>query len=193
MAEAPDVPSTRAQLLQRATDLIETQGFCAFSYADLARTVGIRKPSIHHHFPAKADLGVAVVEELLAEVRAGWAELERRHPSARARLAALFACVREKARSGDRICPVGALQAELNALPPPVRAAIGGLAAAYHETLAAWLEEGRRAGELAFPGSSEAMAQVVVCVMQAGLQRQRSNPGETVDAALAQLERLIGL
>ena len=36
-------------------------GYSAFSYADLAVAVGIRKASIHHHFPTKADLAAALV------------------------------------------------------------------------------------------------------------------------------------
>jgi hypothetical protein len=37
------------------------------------------------------------------------------------------------------------------------------------------------------------MAQVVAAAIQAGLQRQRCNPAETLDALLDQLERLLGL
>ncbi len=40
---------------------IRSHGFGGFSYADLAREAGIRKASIHHHFPTKADLGEAVL------------------------------------------------------------------------------------------------------------------------------------
>lgn len=189
---APD-RDTRAELLEQATDLIETQGFCAFSYADLAERIGIRKASIHHHFPSKADLGVAVVRRLHEHLRSEWRTLEETHAHVGERLRALFAHVREKASAGGRICPVGALQAELNALPEPVRCALLEVDAEHLAVLARWLEEGRRAGQLVFPGAPQAMAQVLVCVQQAALQRQRSNPAETADAALAQLQRLLGL
>jgi TetR/AcrR family transcriptional repressor of nem operon len=33
-----------------------------FSYADVAEATGIRKANIHHHFPSKADLAIAVVK-----------------------------------------------------------------------------------------------------------------------------------
>jgi TetR/AcrR family transcriptional repressor of nem operon len=193
MLGAPETRDTRAALLEAATDLIETQGFCAFSYADLAERIGIRKASIHHHFPTKSDLAVAVVGQALDEARRAWLGLEKQHPAAVDRLLALFGCVRDKAAGGGRICPVGALQAEFNALPPPVQRAIQQLADAYLETLSAWLAEGRAAGQIAYPGSPRAMAQVVVCVMQAGLQRQRSNPGEPVDDALTQLRRMLAI
>lgn len=37
-------------------------GYAGFSYADLAKDVGIRKASIHHHFPSKVDIATASVE-----------------------------------------------------------------------------------------------------------------------------------
>ena len=62
---------TRASLMQTAESLLCTRGYAAFSYADLAEAVGIRKASIHHHFPAKEDLGVAVVEAYVERVAQG--------------------------------------------------------------------------------------------------------------------------
>lgn len=55
--------STREKLLDSARYLIQTRGYSGFSYADVAAQVEVRKASIHHHFPAKADLAKAVVEQ----------------------------------------------------------------------------------------------------------------------------------
>ena len=52
---------TRAELLIQAETLVRGRGYAGFSYADLAEAVGIRKASIHHHFPTKVDLGAALV------------------------------------------------------------------------------------------------------------------------------------
>jgi len=38
------------------------RGYSAFSYADISAAVEIKKPSIHHHFPTKAGLVVAVLK-----------------------------------------------------------------------------------------------------------------------------------
>ncbi|HEV2613853.1 MAG TPA: TetR/AcrR family transcriptional regulator [Gammaproteobacteria bacterium] len=50
-------PDTYNHILDIAEELIQTVGFNAFSYADIAARIGIRKASIHYHFPAKTDLG----------------------------------------------------------------------------------------------------------------------------------------
>jgi len=52
---------TKSQLLSEAEALVRTVGFAAFSYGDLAERVGIRKASIHYHFPTKEILGTALV------------------------------------------------------------------------------------------------------------------------------------
>ncbi|WP_425273146.1 TetR/AcrR family transcriptional regulator [Pseudomonas lactucae] len=49
------IMSTRSDLLSSAEILLRTKGYAAFSYADLAAEIGIKKASIHHHFqPRKA-------------------------------------------------------------------------------------------------------------------------------------------
>ena len=64
---APKLRSeTAGQILDLAETLIQTRGYSAFSYQDIADSLGIRKASIHYHFPSKADLGVAVVDRYMA-------------------------------------------------------------------------------------------------------------------------------
>ena len=48
-------------ILDVAQQLIQTRGYNAFSYADIASQVGIRTATIHYYFPTKADLGREVV------------------------------------------------------------------------------------------------------------------------------------
>ena len=58
---------TKVRLLNEAETLIRTRGYAAFSYADLSERVGIRKASIHHHFPTKAELGGALIDGYLVK------------------------------------------------------------------------------------------------------------------------------
>ena len=59
---------TAEQILDLAETLIQTRGYSAFSYQDIADDLGIRKASIHYHFPSKTDLGVAVVDRYMARL-----------------------------------------------------------------------------------------------------------------------------
>src|SRR6516165_9972861 len=52
----------RQKILEVAETLIQTKGYNAFSYRDIAKIVGIKTSSIHYYFPSKADMGKAVVK-----------------------------------------------------------------------------------------------------------------------------------
>src|SRR6201987_6515356 len=66
---------TAEQILELAEMLIQTRGYSAFSYQDIADSLGIRKASIHYHFPSKTDLGIAVVDRYVARFAAGLATI----------------------------------------------------------------------------------------------------------------------
>ena len=53
---------TQEKILNAAENLTQKQGYNAFSYRDLAKIVGIKTSSIHYYYPAKEDLGVAVIQ-----------------------------------------------------------------------------------------------------------------------------------
>ena len=57
--------NTAQQILDVAQTMVRNRGYSAFSYADIAKEIGIRKASIHYHFPSKEDL----VKELVIRYR----------------------------------------------------------------------------------------------------------------------------
>jgi TetR/AcrR family transcriptional repressor of nem operon len=77
---------TRALLLQEAETLMRTRGFAAFSYADLSQRIGIRKASIHHHFPTKEALAGALIDGYLAKFEKALDEILEQEARAKNRL-----------------------------------------------------------------------------------------------------------
>lgn len=61
------------EIINHTRQLLTAGGYKSFSYADLAERVNIRKASIHHYFPGKADLVLTVVQDYRNEARAGMA------------------------------------------------------------------------------------------------------------------------
>ena len=54
--------NTATQILDVAQEMVRNRGYSAFSYADISKQVGIRKASIHYHFPSKEELVKALVK-----------------------------------------------------------------------------------------------------------------------------------
>src|SRR5438445_2152436 len=52
---------TSEHALDIAERLVQTRGFNNFSYADIAKELGITTASLHYHFRGKAELGQALV------------------------------------------------------------------------------------------------------------------------------------
>ena len=72
-----NLSTTSDDILACARSLIVAGGYNGFSYADIADVVGIRKASIHHHFPSKVDLVRTLVARHRQNAEAGLANLER--------------------------------------------------------------------------------------------------------------------
>jgi len=68
--------TTADDILACARTLIVAGGYNGFSYADIASVVGIRKASIHHHFPSKVDLVKVLVTRYREEAEQGIRNLE---------------------------------------------------------------------------------------------------------------------
>ncbi|MCK5866711.1 MAG: TetR/AcrR family transcriptional regulator, partial [Marinobacter adhaerens] len=79
---------TRTALMDLAEHTVRSRGFDGFSYADLAEAIGIRKASIHYHFPTKAKLSEALIERYQTSLQQGLTEIDAAHASACARLKA---------------------------------------------------------------------------------------------------------
>lgn len=127
--------STRSDLLTTAELLLRTKGYAAFSYADLADEIGIKKASIHHHFPTKEGLGIAVIESYLFRFNKNLESINEESPDVIVRLKA-FSELFVDSLENDMLPLCGALAAELSALPDSLKE----LTRKFFEIHIAWLE-----------------------------------------------------
>ena len=117
--------TTADQILACARGLIVAGGYNGFSYADVAKVVGIRKASIHHHFPAKADLVRALVADYRAQTESGLAQIAESTPDAATALKA-YAGYWERciAEASLPFCVCALLATEAPVLPAEVAAEV---------------------------------------------------------------------
>jgi TetR/AcrR family transcriptional repressor of nem operon len=171
---------TAEQILDLAETLIQTRGYNAFSYQDIADSLGIRKASIHYHFPSKADLGIAVVDRYVARFGGALAAIaaDQSQPS----MAMLDFYVEPYAgfaKTPDRICLCGALSGEILALPAELRSRVGGFFRTHQEWLAGILKRGAARGEFSLAAPPAKVARYIFSALQGALLVKRT----TGDAA----------
>lgn len=116
--------NTKEALLDSAEHAARARGFDGFSYADLAAAVGIRKASIHYHFPTKADLSLALIERYHVTFKRHCAAIDETHAAAADRLAALAALYKSALNNGKTLCLCVSLTSSRESLSPEVLASI---------------------------------------------------------------------
>jgi TetR/AcrR family transcriptional repressor of nem operon len=166
---------TAERILDTAHALIAERGYAAFSYADIADIVKIRKASIHHHFPSKEKLVTAVLKRHRIKLNAAIEMLNSHLPDPLPRLAAYMqhweGCIRDKTRP---ICIAALLGAELPALPEEVKAEVQ----RYFQDLGEWfrvtLEAGVSARSIRVKQSAAVEAETLLALMHGAMISARA-------------------
>jgi len=159
---------TVTEILDTAERLVQVRGFNAFSYADIAATLGITKASLHYHFPSKADLGRALIERYSGRFGDALAEIDAAGGDANAKLAA-YAEIYADVLRDHRMCLCGMLAADYDTLPDPMRAAVVSFFDRNEAWLVAVLAQGEREGSLRLQGSERDAAQAIVSGLEGAM------------------------
>ncbi|MCY6379789.1 TetR/AcrR family transcriptional regulator [Hoeflea prorocentri] len=133
---------TRTALMDAAEQAVRARGHDGFSYADLSEAIGIRKASIHYHFPAKSDLLTAIMERYRDRMSAHLADIDRAHDSASERLAAYLDVYRVALQNCTTTCLCVAFCVGQDGLSDETRTEIG----RFRAMVTDWLEATFRLG-----------------------------------------------
>jgi len=164
----PRESRTAERILDVAERLVQTRGFNAFSYADVSKTLGIRKASLHHHYATKAALGAALLARYREAFVGELARIERGPGDALDRLERYVTLYGTVLRRG-RMCMCGMLAADVSTLPRAMRESVASFFSENEAWLARVLAEGRRSGGLSFAGRPAAMADVFVSSLEGAM------------------------
>lgn len=185
--------STADDILACARSLIIAGGYNGFSYADIAEVVGIRKPSIHHHFPSKAELVKKLVEVHRSQTEDGVENLKRAIPAPMDQLRAYVdhwkACI---ADTSAPFCVAALLASEMPILPEEVALQVRD----YFRFLSGWLtsvmERGIAEGSFTFTNAPHVEAEVLMATVHGAMLSARAYGNADVFGAIMdpQLARL---
>src|SRR5579875_1928467 len=178
---------TAERILDAANALLIDRGYSAFSYADIAETVNIRKASIHHHFPTKAGLVVAVLQRHRARISKGMRALDDQVDDPLIRIRNYFkyweGCIEGRTLS---FCIGALLGSEMPSLPEDVQAEVR----LHFSMLTEWFERTLKAGTKArtiqLQGTVATEAQMLIAMLHGAMLSARATDNCDVFRALSQ-------
>ncbi|MCS4270075.1 MULTISPECIES: TetR/AcrR family transcriptional regulator [Raoultella] len=163
------------EIISYTRQLLTSGGYQSFSFADISAKVNIRKASIHHHFPSKAELVKVVVTEYREEARAGMQAMTRQMNDPLAELQAYVdywaTCIRE---GSSPFCICAMLAVELPTLPAEVAREVSGHFADLSEWLATLLRRGESEKRLRLPVSPADEASLLMATVHGAMLSARA-------------------
>lgn len=170
---------TKTAIMDAAQELIQRGGANTMSYQHISDAIGIRKASIHHHFPTKEHLIEAVIQRYATYflgIVDGIVE-SKLDPAAKLRTyAGLFEATLCEGKQ-DKACLCGMLGAELTTLGNPAAAGVRRFYRDNETRLAKILEEGLNNGVFHFKGDSKLVAAVIFSLLEGGALIVRAEGG----------------
>jgi TetR/AcrR family transcriptional repressor of nem operon len=193
MPSPPQKQKTRDRILDVAERLVQTRGFNAFSYADIADALHVTKASLHYHFPTKADLGRQLIERYGVAFTRALADIDKASNDAAVKLRSYVNLYREVLRA-NRMCLCGMLAAEFATLPKPMKVVLKQFFETNEQWLIRVLDQGRATTSLSFAGEANERAHFLVGSLEGAMMLARSyGKIERFDASADRLLADIGV
>jgi AcrR family transcriptional regulator len=159
-----DPEAMRSRVLDAAAEAFQSRGYHSTSVHDIMRAAGVSGGALHHHFPTKKSLAVAVIRERVAKaVEQTWIEPVRSARTAVDGISEVFEQISKGLDERNVVlgCPLGNLAIELSLADRDFREAILDVFEHWRKTIAQKLRADQAAGSL--PGlDTDAFATFVV-------------------------------
>ncbi len=166
---------TAQRVLDVAQDLIQRKGYNAISLNDIALVVGIKKPSILHHFSSKAVLGKALVERYRAVFVGIMTRIESDSNATAYHMFESYCSPFVSAgQSLEKICLCAAFAGEFRALPTMIQHEVGLFFDEHLQWMQGVMERGLAQGEFHFQESPTMIAMHIIDSLQGALIVQRA-------------------
>jgi AcrR family transcriptional regulator len=141
----------RRRVLDVAAAAFQSRGYHSTSTHDIMREARVTGGALHHHFPTKKALGLAVIRDRVAQaVEETWIEPIRTAPTAAAGIRDVFAQIAATidARGTVLGCPLNNLALELSLADPEFQHAVARIFEHWQTAIAEKLRADQTAGAL---------------------------------------------
>ena len=166
--------NTATKILDVAQAMVRHRGYSAFSYADISAEVGIKKASIHYHFPSKEDLVKALVVRYRERLAQRCNAISRGTSTLREKVIE-FAHLYLDGLEKDQICLCAMLTADYVVLPESIQAEITLFFAQAETWLSHLIQQGLDQGLWLGASSVAQEAQGLIAMLQGAQLMARSS------------------
>ena len=169
-----DRNETPERILDVAQTLVQTRGYNAFSYADIAAVLHVTKASLHYHFPSKASLGLSLIARYESRFRQLLDAIDAGNQTAAEQIKSYMA-IYAGVLADHRMCMCGMLAAEFETLPKPMQSALDHFFEMNETWLEAVLRKGLADASLRFADEPQPLAQFIVAALEGAMMLARSH------------------
>ncbi|AFV25275.1 TetR family transcriptional regulator [Methanolobus psychrophilus R15] len=187
-----DMNPTNQQILHSGRHFLQCRGYNGFSYKDISQKLGIKNASIHHYYPRKEDLVVALLEERRKNLATSIAQMMESERSAREQLQYYFDYALQEFDEGKSICPPGSVIIDFEELPEKVQKQDMLLFDAILDWLTDVLRTGLEQEEFDFSDSVEAQAEMVVETLMGARLLSSIKGRKTLVRAISSIKSCLG-
>ncbi len=181
---------TREAIMAVARTTAQAHGYGGLSFRELAKSVGIKSASVHHHFPTKGDLGAALARRYCEDARATLDGIWTKTPDAPRRFRHYTDVFRRALANGNRMCLCGFMAAEYDDLPEAVKIEVK----AFADLNVAWLAKVlSAAGTAGPPAMLKQRAHAVFAAISGAQLAARSRGDIGVFDGIVESYRIAGL
>lgn len=159
---------TKEKIVELARNNIQSIGYHSFNYKQISIQLNIKNASIHHHYPTKEDLGLAVVEK---DKQDFLDMISRVAPlTATEKVGVLLNMYRQFFNNGNKLCIIGAFGSAYLDIPEKIQLAAVLYGEIFHNWLTQIFAEGLDNGEFSFSSSSEDLSNLWITALVGSLQ-----------------------
>lgn len=168
-----DPVGLRNRLLDAAAGAFQSAGYGATSIHDLIRTTGVTGGALHHHFPTKKSLALAVIDErVAAEIASTWIDRVADGDTAAQGIVTVFEQVADTLDEQGSVggCPLGNMASELALGDDDLRKTLAEHYGRWRAALTAKVETDIATGRASYAaGNAEGFADVVIALFTGAL------------------------
>jgi len=179
--------TTREKIIDLARNLMQTIGYHSFNYKQIATQLNIKNASIHHYFPAKEDLALAVINQDKEDFGTLTAHVKSSAPSEKVK--ALLDNYVQFYKNGKKLCVISTFGTSFNDVSDKIQMAASGYGKIVNNWFEEVLTEGLKTGEFTFKDDVKGVAALWMATLPGSLLVGRLHGDAYFDQTIKRLQQ----